>query len=424
MKKAASPRGRPPPRPERAASRPEGRGGPGRAAPGEIVVDGYSERWLRRGFPWVYPKEIVAGRPRPGELVTVRAGNGDVLGRGLGDEGWIAARVMRHDDGPVDADWADGVVARALALRDAIIDPDTDAFRLIHAENDGLPGVRVDHWAGHLVVTLDTPAVASLVAPVLDAIARRRPVGSVHLAYRPDPRDPRDFARAEPAAGRWRGEAPGDVIVRERGLRFRVRPAEGPDVGLYADMRATRAWMAPHWRGRRVLNTFAYTGAFSVAAAAGGAAEVLTVDLSEKYLARARENFAENGLGADDAAFVAEDTFRALDRLRRKGERFDVVIVDPPSFSHGPDGTWSAERDYPRLVAAACRVLAADGWLVAATNLGQLSPHQWQGEVEDGVRRADRRAQELMRGFQSPDFPAASWFPEGRYLKVGVWRVW
>jgi 23S rRNA (cytosine1962-C5)-methyltransferase len=389
-----------------------------------ITVDGYSERWLRKGFPWVYPKEVRSGKAKAGDEVVVRSGGGEALGRGLADEGWLAVRVYRHDGGPLDEAWLEGLLDRALALREQVIDERTTGYRVVNAESDGLPGIRVDRWGDRVVLILDSPAVRALLPGVIGWCERRLGAAGVHLCYRPDPRDTIDVKRANPAPGLVAG-APvdGPVDVTERGIHFRVRPDEGPDVGLYADMRVTRAWMEPYWRGRRVLNTFAYTGAFSVAAAVHGAAEVVTVDLSEKYLARAKENFAANGLAADDERFVAEDTFKALDRFRRKGDRFDVVVLDPPSFSHGPAGMWSAEKDYPRLVASACRVLAPGGWLLAASNLGQMSPHAFRGEVDEGIRKADRAGQELWWGSQGPDFPAATWFPEGRYLKIGVWRV-
>ena len=111
-------------------------------------------------------------------------------------------------------------------------------------------------------------------------------------------------------------------------------------------------WLEPHWAGRRVLNTFAYTGAFSVAAAMGGACSVTTVDLSAAYLDRAEDNFRANELDPDLHEFIQSDVFKALDRLRRTGEKFDLIVIDPPSFSHSSEGIWSAKRDMPRLFSA------------------------------------------------------------------------
>lgn len=388
-------------------------------------VNGYSTEWLGKGFPWVYPKEVVARGKAAGPTVELRAIDGRVLGRGVPDEGWIAARVYRHDEGPLDRDHLWGLLDRAAALREIVIPPDTTAYRLIHGENDGLPGLRIDWWDHAATVVLDSPAVAFLLDDVVAWLIERRDPRSIHLCYRPDPRDERDFSQVEPAPGLIHGhDLRAEVRVIERGAAFLVRPWEGPDVGLYTDMRAVRAWLEPHWGGTAVLNTFAYTGAFSVVAALGGASEIVTVDLAGPALERAEANFVANELDPSQHAFVEADTFKVLDRLRRQGRRFDRIILDPPSFSHGPGGsTWSAKRDYPRLVAAAFRVCAPGGWVIAASNHGQTSPRDFRGYIVDGARKASVRAQELAWLGQSADVPAATWFPEGRYLKVGVWRA-
>lgn len=387
-------------------------------------MNAYSERWVRRGFPWVYPKEVISeGKARPGERLLIKTKGGDVLGRGIYDRGWLRARIFRHDDGPLDQPWLDEVLDRAAALRDRLIDPETTGFRLVNAENDGLPGIRVDWWGSCAVIVLDSPTLGSLVPGIVAWLESRCTPRAIWLCYRTDPRD-EQVDDPSPAPGLIAGRRPtGDVLVRERGVKVRVRPWEGPDVGLYADMRDVRAWLEPHWGGRSVLNTFAYTGMFSVVAALGGAMEVVSVDLSERYLDRAEANFEANELDPGAYEFVAMDTFKALDRFRRQGRSFDLVVLDPPSFSHSDAGVWSAEKDYPRLVAAACRVLAPEGLLVAASNQGELSPRKFNGLVEDGMRKAGRRGQSIYRGGQAPDFPSASWFPEGRYLKVGVWRL-
>lgn len=389
-----------------------------------LQVNGYSEGWLRKGFPWVYAKEVVGrGRvPAPGSEVLIQGRDGRVLGRGLADAGWIAARVYRHDEGPLDQDWLHAVLDRAAALRAQVIDPKTTGYRLVNAECDGLPGVRVDWWDHYAVITLDSAASTGLVDRVVHWLVDRRDPRGIYLAFRPDPRD--EGAReVEPG---WVHGRPcrRDVRVLERGLAFLVRPQEGPDVGLYADMRDVRAWLEPFYGGRRVLNTFAFTGAFSVAAVHHGASEVVSVDLSEPALERCEANLLANDLPLDSHEAYAMDTFKALDRFRRKGREFDLVVLDPPSFARCGDGSvWTGRRDWPRLISGALRVLAPDGWLLIASNQGQLSPRKLRGFITSGFKKARRRGQELWRGSQAADFPAASWFPEGRYLKVSVWRV-
>lgn len=384
-----------------------------------MVVNGYSSGWLGKGFPWVYPKEVVRGGGRPGEELELQDGRGMVLGRGLADQGFLAARVYRHDGGPLDEAWLHGTLDRAAELRGWLIDEGTTAFRLVNAENDGLPGLRVDRWGAWFTIVLDSEGVLPLVEGVGRWLTGRHAPEGVVLCYRPDHRD----ARSVPEAQVWSGAAPeGPVEVRERGIRYGVWPAEGPDVGLYADMREVRAWLEPRWAGTRVLNLFAFTAAFSVSAVVHGASEAVSVDLSGPYLERARHNFVLNGLDPEQHRFETEDVFKALDRFRRKGERFDRVVIDPPSFSRGK-ATFSAKKDWPRLVSAAARVLTPDGWLVVASNQGEMSPRAFDGAVADGLRKAGRVGQVLATMGQGPDFPASTVFPEGRYLKVRVVRV-
>lgn len=391
------------------------------------MVNNHAAEWLSKGFPWVYPAEVVAGDlGAPGTVRRLRAQDGRALGVGLTDLGRLAVRVMRSDDGPLDEAWLGAVVDRAWALREpSVWSEQTTCCRVLHGENDGLPGVRVDRWGAHATITLDGPALAPLLGPLERVLRDRLGLLSGHLCYRPDPRDEVSVDAFSPAPCRlWGDLGPEeDVDVLEDGLTLRVRPGDGPDTGAYMDMRDVRRWLSPHWPGRRVLNLFAYTAAFSVAALRGGAREVVTVDLSAAYLERARTNVEANGLPDERHQVWEEDSFKALDRLRRTGETFDVIVCDPPSFSHGPAGTWSAARDTPRLVAACARVLAPGGWLVFASNHGQTSPRKFRGMVHDGLRKARRDAQELAFLGTPPDFPAAIGFPEGHYLKVGVWRL-
>jgi 23S rRNA (cytosine1962-C5)-methyltransferase len=386
----------------------------------DLTVDRGSAGWLRKRFPWVYPNEIVRGSASPGSEVTLRADNGDVLGRGIADRGFLAARVFRHDDGPLDRAWLDSVLDRAQALRTSVVDPHTTGFRLVHGESDGLPGIRIDWWETYAVIALDSRSLERFVPDIVAWLEARRSPRGVVVAHR---RDPRESDQAVPDPRIVSGEAPaGPVRVTERGVIAEVAPLDAPDVGLFADMRPTRAWLEPHWADTRVLNLFAYTGMFSVAAALGGAREIVSVDLSRGVLDRLAANLRANGIDPERYEALAEDAVKALDRLRRTGRRFDRVILDPPSFSRGPRPS-SASAEMPRWVAACARVLDRDGWLVVASNQGELSPRAFDGLVLEGIRKAGRDAQLLHAGGQGPDFPAAVSFPEGRYLKVRVLRL-
>ncbi|HJN74918.1 MAG TPA: class I SAM-dependent rRNA methyltransferase [Myxococcota bacterium] len=388
-----------------------------------VVVDGYSEQWLRQGFCWVYPKEVTRRpkRLKPGMSVAIRARSGQPLGAGIWDEGWIAVRRFREEMGPIDAALIGEYLDKARALRDALIDPATTAYRLANAENDGLPGIRVDIYGHFAAITLDSPSLRGLAEVVADWLSDRLSPRGIFLAWRPDPRETRAGDLADQLL---RGHAPtSPVRVTERGVACLVDPGAGKDIGLFTDMRDNRAWLEPHWGGARVLNLFAHTGMFSVCAALHGATEVVSVDLSEAFLDRAEANFAANDLDPGDHTFLPEDVRRVLDRLRRQGERFGRVVLDPPSFSHGPAGPWSAKKDYARMVAACVRVLEPGGWLIAALNLGEVSPKDFHTSCRQGARKAGRQLQLLYDGGQAADHPALASFPEGRYLKFAVYRA-
>lgn len=394
-------------------ARPSAESRAGRAlGPDEVQVNGYSEGWLRRGFPWVYRDELIAGhdRPRaPGAALGLRGPGGERLGVGIwAPEGKVALRVWRFDEGPIDAALVAERLRKARARR--ALPPETSAWRWLHGENDDAPGFRVDVWGEHLAVALDDPSLEPWLPAVVEALREQAAPRAIWRSARPG-------GGRETGALLWGDGGDGEVVVLERGLRFLVHPGAGHDVGLFCDMRDMRQFLAPHCEGRRVLNLFAHTGAFSVLAAANGAASVHTVDLSANWLRRARQNLELNGLSADAHVFQAEDSLAALDQLRRKGARFDLIIADPPSFSHGPRGEWSIRQDLGRLVAACCRVLSPEGWLLVASNHGGLSPKDFGAMVQAGALKAETPLRLLHEGAPPLDFPAALSFPESRYLK-------
>ncbi len=395
-----------------------------------MVVDNHSAGWLERGFPWVYPKEIPSRpRLRPGAIVQLQDRRGRALGSGLWDDGWLAVRRFRPDGGPIDAAWFGQLLGAAAQRRRGLIPSETDAVRLLHAENDDCPGIRVDAWGDELHITLDSPGLRSLVPALCEALRAAHSPSRITLGWRTDPRDkkrtelPTKLLFHAPDAP----NTPPDEhtrVVLERGLRFGVFPAGGSDAGLFCDMRSNRMALDGFWQGRSVLNLFSYTGAFSVFAAARGATRIVTADLAATALRRAQDNLELNGLLDDRCSFERKDSFDLLDRYRRKRVHFDLVLADPPPFSHGPRGTFSAGKDLERLAAACLRVTSEGGLFVLACNQGTVSPRAFQGAVEKAARRAKRRLHLVLDGTQPPDFPAALHFPEGRYLKLGVWSAW
>jgi 23S rRNA (cytosine1962-C5)-methyltransferase len=265
------------------------------------------------------------------------------------------------------------------------------------------PRLAVDRFAD--VAVIHTPLDATI--PDLRSIESACTTGYVKVHAR----NAREYiARTEPAWGPPRDE----VVVTECGVRYLVRPSVGLAVGLFIDMREVRRWLRSVTEGQRVLNLFAYTCAFGVCAALGGAGRVVNLDLSRTYLEWGKANYALNGVAADPHDFIYGDALDWLGRFARRSQEFDTVIVDPPSFSTTP---FSVTRDYPRLVALAARVVVRDGLLLAATNHAQTSDARFDRWIHAGLAAAGRRGA-LTRWWHEPadDFPV----PKGQrpYLKV------
>jgi 23S rRNA (cytosine1962-C5)-methyltransferase len=265
-----------------------------------------------------------------------------------------------------------------------------------------LPGLAIDRFADVLVVHAE---VEALVPPPLPGFR------SAYVKLRPG------SGKAVALAGPAWGDAVESLVVRENGLAYLVRPATGLAPGLFLDMRDVRAWVREHAAGREVLNLFAYTCAFGVAASSGGARRVLNLDLSRGALAWGHENYALNDLSVSPKDFVYGDALDWLNRFARRQQSFDLVIVDPPSFSTSKQGSFAAERDYPRLAAAAARVVAPGGILLAATNHAGISGTRFDALLARGVAEANRSAR-LLESWHEPalDFPIAR--GERPYLKV------
>ncbi|MET0402349.1 MAG: class I SAM-dependent methyltransferase [Cystobacter sp.] len=299
--------------------------------------------------------------------------------------------------------------------------PDTTAYRLVHGAADGVPDVTVDVFEALHVVSLYRELSSEEETALLEDLDAAWAPPSVYLKRRPrEARHLANVAREQLAPEEaMRGASVESVVARENGCQFLIRPGQGLSVGLYLDMREPRAWLAREARGRTVLNLFSYTCAFGVVATAGGARRVLNVDASRKVLEWGEQNARLNGQPVDRYDYVAGDVFEWLERLARKGETFEVVVVDPPSFATTRTSRFSAAKDYAALAALAARVVAPGGRLVACCNLATLAPRRFEAMVTEGVARAGRRAG---RGMElepsSVDFPAPPEHPAA--LKVRV----
>jgi len=314
------------------------------------------------------------------------------------------------------------LLARALRRRAPLReDGRTTAFRWLNADGDGASGWTLDVFGDVSVLSAyhrEDPG------PVAAAAMELLPLRAVYLKARPRTAGgigPEERAARAPGLP-LRGEAAPSVDVREQGLLFRIRPGEGLAVGLYLDMREARGWVRAHSRGGAVLNCFAYTGGFSVAARAGGAERAVDVDLSRRALGWGEENARLNGQAPPATDRLAGDVFDWLRRLGKREERFDGIVLDPPGFARGRAGVFSASRDWPELVARAAPLVAPGGWLLAACNVAAIPGRRFEAALAEGVRRAGRTAEEVGRpGASEIDFPPTP--GEEAPLKIRVLRL-
>jgi 23S rRNA (cytosine1962-C5)-methyltransferase len=378
-------------------------------------------RAIKRGHPWVYG-DALDSRPRAalGSVARLSDRRGRPLAMGYYDpDGPLSLRVCHtRPRRPLDDAWAASRLEAACQLRAGWRHSETTTgYRLFNGEGDGLPGLVCDVYGDTAVLKLDGPVaeafwddqgVAQWVAQALD-------VSRVYGRRR---------SRGGPEGGPLVGDTPQQpVVFLENGLRFTADVVQGQKTGFFLDQRDNRARVRAWSRDRRVLNLFGYTGGFSIAALAGGADEVTTVDVAPAAVAAATAHVMANGFEASRHHAVTEDAFAFLDDAVARGRMWDLVVVDPPSFAPNKKALDKAAGAYRRLISTAAQVTEPGGLLAAASCSSHISPEGFLGLCEEGIGGARRRATVLARHDQPIDHPTPLAFPAFRYLKFVLMRV-
>jgi len=374
------------------------------------------ERSLLKHHPWVYSGAIerIEALPEsaPGGLGEVYGADGRWLATAMiQPDATLAARVLRFERGPIDEEWFRALFTRAVALRELVIPPETDAYRLVHAEGDGLPGLIVDRYGEVLVVQRLTAGIERLTPlwlPALVALARPRGIIARGESFR------------APAGGQalpaplW-GEAPAPrTLIRERGIRFAADLATGQKTGFFLDQRENRASVGALARGLRVLNAFAYTNAFGVYAALGGATDVVAVETSGSANELARENWALNDLAPQRLHLVREPVQQVL---RADRDRYGLIVLDPPAFAKEHGQVERAARAYKDVNLHALRRLAPGGLLATFSCSQHVGVDLFQKILFGAALDARVPVQWLARWGAGPDHPVSLDHPQGEYLK-------
>jgi 23S rRNA (cytosine1962-C5)-methyltransferase len=376
------------------------------------------ERSLIRRHPWVFEGSIAKGKADPGETVRVEAADGRFLAWGaFSPSSLIRVRAWSFDEAErIDAAFFERRILRALALRQRLA-VDSDGVRLIHGEGDGLPGLIVDRYADVLSVQFLSAGTERWKATLADLLLQHS--GCARLYERSDA-GVRQLEGLPSVSGWLRGDGPTAVTIREHGWRLTLDVAEGHKTGYYLDQRDNRELFAAsvrHFGCRRVLNCYSYTGGFSVAALAGGATEVISVDSSAPALARASAHVALNGFDPAHHTALDADVNATLRQLLQDGRAFDAIVLDPPKFAPTAAHAERAARAYKDINRLAFLLLAPGGLLFTYSCSGGISADLFHKIVAGAGLDAGVDGYLLHRLEAAPDHPTTVQFPEGEYLK-------
>jgi len=366
---------------------------------------------LSQGHPWLYRDQIQDAPALPsGTWVRVRCGGFTAFGLWDADSP-IAVRLFSRRAVP-DAQWVADRVAEAWETRAPVRAGATTAYRWVYGESDGLPAIVVDLYGEFAVIRSYVQSVEELIPWLAGALHVHTSLQGI--LWRRAGGDPESL---------WGRLPPADLTVEEDGLLFYADLFAGQKTGLYFDQRENRRTLAAWCAGRTVLDCFCYTGGFALQALRAGAVSITACDAAQAAIDAARQNLILNGFDPRQHSFLVGDCFQVLEQFALEKRRFDVVILDPPSFAHDRASRHSAERAYVRLNRLALQCVQPGGILASASCTSQISPSTFRQALAEAARKANKRLQILHDAGQAVDHPVPAHFPEARYLKFVVSRV-
>lgn len=380
---------------------------------------------IRAGHLWVFSNEIreVAGDPQPGSLVEVRDAGGAFIGSGMyNPHSLIAARILTHDESlrgreTPGREFFNDRIGRALELRKLLF-PSSDTYRLAHGESDLLPGLVIDRYNEYCsiqTVSLGMDACLPWIVETLEDLLR--PAGIIERNDTPL-RDLEGLPRQKKIL---RGTA-GTTEFEEDGVRCLVNPLEGQKTGFYLDQRINRAAIGRFTKDRAVLDCFCNEGGFALHAAQAGAKTIRAVDTSAAAIEQGGRNAALNAFAAP-IEWLQEDVFEHLEHATQEGTKYDMVILDPPSFTRSRKNVPAAKQGYRQLHAKAFSLLPTGGILATASCSHHIYEETFLETILDGARKAGTTVSLLDWRGASPDHPVLPAMPETKYLKFGIFCV-
>jgi 23S rRNA (cytosine1962-C5)-methyltransferase len=384
-----------------------------------LRISAPAERALRQGHPWVFDQSITeqSHTGAAGDLAVIFDDQRRFLAIGLYDPtSSIRMRILQsREPAAIRADWFRAKLVSAMSVRAPLEETNTTGYRLVHGENDGLPGLVLDRYADTFVLKLYTPAWIPHLKEFCDVLAQVSPANHLILRLSRALQKQTDLLHGlSDGMTLSRLTPPSLLLFRENGLTFESDPIHGQKTGFFLDQRDNRARVEKLSKDKSVLNIFAYTGGFSVYAARGGARQIVSVDISAVALEAALRNMAHNKLTVPHET-IAEDAFEVLARMESQKRLFDVVILDPPMFAQSEKQVEGALSAYRKLTHLGLGVLRPGGTLAQASCSSRVDAESFFESVHRSAREAGRGLTEIERTGHALDHPIR--FAEGAYLK-------
>ncbi len=377
---------------------------------------------IESGHPWIYQSEIqqIQGEYQPGDIVDVVNHSKSFVGRGyINPRSIITVRLLTREERAIDQGFFDERIQQAWTLRQELIGADTDSYRLIHAESDGLPALVVDKFGDYLVVQFLSLGMDIRREPVMEALMR---VVNPKGIYERSDVNVRKIEGLPLKKGHLIGEFPTRLPIVENGFSFIADIENGQKTGYFFDQRENRQAIKRYVKGKKVLDCFCYVGSFAVHAAGYGAAQVRAIDISEDAIADSQKNMELNGF-SEKASYLAANVFDELRTMEAREERYDVIILDPPAFTKSKDSLQSALRGYKEINLRAMKILEDGGYLITSSCSHHVSEEIFWKMLLDAARDAGKSMQILERRTQGADHPILLASKETQYLKYFILKV-
>ncbi|MDP8262053.1 MAG: class I SAM-dependent rRNA methyltransferase [Candidatus Ancaeobacter aquaticus] len=393
-----------------------------------VRIKKQAEHTIHSKYPLIHKDAII--KPNTylsGTIVDICCEDNKFIGRGYYEKDSLyPVRVLTRRNECIDQEYFNVKLKEALKRRKRYLHAeDTDVYRIFNEEGDGISGLAIDVYGEYVLISFFSHGIESFLDCIVDALQSEIKVKGIYSVSRITRSKiyPCAEKKIHPTDLVWGEEAPEFFQVIENGIIFFVSMKEGAKTGLYLDMKDNRKALQRYCASKSVLNTFSYTSSFSVYAAVSGARALVNVDLSKKALDISKKNCEINNIGLENSKFIADDVHSVLAKYIRQKKEFDVIVIDPPSFSRGKKGVFQAEKDYGPLCKQASMLVSNGGLLACALNLHDLSQNWFEKLLLASARDVGKKGTIVCLGTQSSDFYVSNTYPEGKYLKFAIMRI-